>query len=133
MKTRFAFQLIFAATTLTVSVISGAHHSISMFDGRRVVKIAGTVAAFRWINPHASFELEVHGESGAFARWVVEMQPPTAMMDAGWTRDTLAVGDHVTVFANPLRKPPAAGDASRLLYAGIILANGRMLGRAGEL
>jgi hypothetical protein len=108
---------------------AGAHHSIAVFDGRRVVKIEGTVAEFRWVNPHAFFEVDgMDAVENRAGRWNVEMQAPNTMSGEGWGRDTLAAGSKVIVFANPLRNPDAAGRL-RALYVGIILPDGRTLGR----
>lgn len=106
-----------------------AHHSIAMFDGRQVVKVSGTVTAFRWVNPHAVFELDgaIDGESGS-THWVVEMQAPNTMTEVGWSRTTLAAGDRITVFANPPRDAAPVNGAHRLLYVGIILPGGVALG-----
>jgi hypothetical protein len=93
------------------------------------VKIEGTVAEFRWINPHAYIEIDGVGAGETTTnRWSVEMQAPNSMSGDGWKRDTLAAGNKVTVFANPLRTADAAG-RRRALYAGIVLPDGRTLGR----
>ena len=80
--------LLVAATIGSMGVLPvGAHHSIAKFDGSRVVRVSGVVASFRWINPHASVEIEsprAAGEGGG--RWIVEMMAPTSMMGEGWTR-----------------------------------------------
>jgi hypothetical protein len=65
-------------------------------------------------------------------RWAVEMQAPNAMMEQGWARDTLAIGDRVTIIANPLRREDAAAGAIRLLYVGVILPSGKSPGQTGE-
>lgn len=107
-----------------------AHHSIAMFDGRRVVKITGTVTGFRWINPHASIQLDAIGEGDATAvAWTVEMQAPSTLMAEGWARDTLAAGSEITLFLNPQRDAVASSAARRGLYVGVILPDGTVLGQ----
>jgi hypothetical protein len=114
------------------SGIADAHHSIAMFDHDRTVSISGTVSEFRWINPHAVIEIDgAAGDAGLATHWVVQMQAPNMMLEAGWSRDTLKTGDRVTVFANPLRATANPGSANRLQYVGIILPDGRTLGRTG--
>jgi Family of unknown function (DUF6152) len=108
-----------------------AHHSIARFDGSRVVEIPGVVSAFRWINPHASIEIESLAGNGG-EQWVVEMQAPTTMMGAGWKRDLLVAGDRITVFANPQREWNSTA-GRRGLYVGVILPDGRTLGRVEDL
>jgi hypothetical protein len=113
---------------------AGAHHSLAKFDGNQVIEIEGTVTAFRWINPHASLRIDGTAEGDApDGSWVVEMSPPNVLMGQGWTRDSLATGDKVTVFVNPPRDPTPAEDGSvRGLYVGIILADGSTLGTADD-
>jgi len=134
MRTRlFIPILIAAALASAVAKPIRAHHAIAMFDGRRVVEISGTITAFRWINPHAVFELDGRiEEESASAHWIVEMQAPNSMTEAGWSRTTLAVGDRVTVFAHPARDATPAHGANRVLYAGIILPGGLALGHTDD-
>jgi hypothetical protein len=119
-----------AATVATRG--ADAHHSIAMFDGRRVVKISGVVTGFRWINPHAVFELDGAIGESAPAHWIVEMQAPNSMTESGWSRTTLAAGDRITVFANPTRDPVPTDGTYHVLYAGIILPGGLSLGHTDD-
>lgn len=124
-----------AAVALAILAITpaGAHHSIAKFDGRRVVRISGVVTGFRWVNPHASIELDTAGaQATSKGQWIVEMQAPTTLMGEGWQRDALAIGDAVTVFVNPLREADPSAASHRGLYVGIILAGGRTLGRVEQ-
>jgi hypothetical protein len=107
-----------------------AHHSTAAFDSTAVVKIEGTVTQFRWINPHASFKVDGISE-GDFpdGLWTVEMTAPNVLINQGWKRNSLTVGDKVTVFVNPLRNAITLNDGSQGgLYVGVILADGTKLG-----
>lgn len=108
---------------------AGAHHSIARFDGTRIVKVSGVVTGFRWVNPHVSFGFS----SSDGQQWVVEMQAPSTMMIAGWTGSTLRAGDAITVFAHPVRQPDPADTSRRVLYSGVVLADGTALGCTQEL
>lgn len=133
MRPTATFALMILAAAL-VSRSADAHHSMAMFDGNRVIKVSGTVTQFRWINPHVIFEFDgtIDGESGS-VHWVVEMHAPNAMAEVGWSRTTLAVGDRITVFANPARDATPADATHHLLYTGIILPGGLALGRTDDL
>ncbi len=123
---------LLAAALISAAPIpsADAHHSIAMFDGRRVVKITGTVTGFRWINPHASIQLDAIGEGEVTpVAWTVEMQAPSTLMAEGWARDTLAAGGEITLFLNPERDGVASSAARRGLYVGVILPDGKVLGR----
>lgn len=133
--TRSVLEVLAVALVAATAVAhAGAHHSIAKFDAQRVVKVAGVVTRFRWINPHASIEIDGSGGSGpAAGRWVVEMQAPTTLMGEGWSRESLAAGDQVTVFAHPLREADPGAASSRALYVGAILPGGATLGRVEEM
>jgi hypothetical protein len=118
-----------AAAVLAIPAI--AHHSTAAFDNAQVLKIEGKVTQFRWINPHASFKVDGVAEGEAIdGVWTVEMTAPNVLINQGWTRTALKVGDQVTVFLNPLRNAITLNDGSQGgLYVGVILANGKTLGR----
>ena len=108
-----------------------AHHSTAAFDTSRVVKIEGTITQFRWINPHASIKIDgkTHGDDPDGV-WTVEMTAPNILINQGWTRTALKVGDNVTMFVNPLRNAVTLNEGSTgSLYVGVILADGSTLGR----
>ena len=120
-----------AAVAITIAVPVAAHHSTAAFDNSRVVKIEGTIKQFRWINPHASIKIEGVSEGDdPDGLWTVEMTAPNVLINEGWTRTALQVGDKVTMFVNPLREAFTLDDGSQGgLYVGIILADGSTLGR----
>jgi hypothetical protein len=133
-STRTALLALVAGTTLVAASLgappAAAHHSLAKFHGDRVIKIEGTITDFRWVNPHASFKIDGTAEGDApDGLWAIEMSPPGLLMGLGWTRDSIATGDKVTVFVNPPRDTAPAEDGSvRGLYVRIILADGRTLG-----
>jgi hypothetical protein len=110
---------------------AGAHHSTAAFDNSRVVKIEGTITQFRWINPHASIKIDGTTEGDdPDGVWTVEMTAPNVLINEGWTRTALQVGDKVTMYVNPLRNKVVLNDGSTGgLYVGVILKDGSKLGR----
>jgi len=128
MSTRRSIGLAIAAVVACAAVGSAvAHHSTAAFDTTQVVKLEGTITQFRWINPHASIKIDT-GKSGGV--WTIEMTAPNVLINDGWARDSLQVGDKVTIYANPLRNTVVLNDGSTGgLYVGVVLANGSTLGR----
>jgi hypothetical protein len=110
---------------------ASAHHSTAAFDTSRVVKIEGTITQFRWVNPHASIKIDGISEGDdPDGVWTVEMTAPNILVNQGWTRTALKVGDKVTMFVNPLRNDVELNDGSTgSLYVGVVLANGEKLGQ----
>ncbi len=120
------------AGALTWAAAASAHHSTAAFDSERVVRIEGEIKSFRWINPHASIKIEgvATGEGAADGLWTVEMTAPNVLIRQGWRRNSVREGDHVVMFANPLREAVTLNDGSQgSLYVGVILADGSTLGR----
>jgi hypothetical protein len=102
---------------------AGAHHAPAIFDQTKTITIEGTVTEFVWSNPHSWIHMDVAGEDGKLTDWVIEMNPPTYLIRAGWRSSTLQPGDEVSVVANPLRTGEPAGK-----FIAITLPDGRVLG-----
>jgi Family of unknown function (DUF6152) len=98
-----------------------AHHSFAAeYDAAQELKIAGTVTKFEWMNPHARFYLDVKNPDGTVTNWNFELGPVNILARNGWRRDSLKVGDQVSVVANP------AKDASKTANARTVtLSDGR--------
>lgn len=75
-----------------------AHHALrAEFDEHKPVSLRGIVTKLEWNNPHAFLYIDVTDKSGNITNWAVEWASPLELRQAGWTRDSLQVGDSVTV------------------------------------
>jgi len=75
-----------------------AHHSFAAeYDGKKPVTLKGVVTKVDWMNPHVYFFIDVTEENGAVSNWAFEMGPPNGLQRSGWTRNTMKIGDEVTV------------------------------------
>lgn len=75
-----------------------AHHSFaSEFDANKKATIKGAVTKVEWTNPHIFFYIDVKDDSGNVANWTIEGGSPSGLYRIGWTKDSLKVGDEVTV------------------------------------
>ena len=84
---------------LTLSGPARAHHSFAVFftADKDATSIKGTVTSFRFTNPHGTIDLLALGPNGVQENWRVETNSPSILMRRGWTRQSLAVGDTVTI------------------------------------
>jgi hypothetical protein len=98
-----------AVTAVTAGVPATAHHSFAMFDAAKTVRLSGVVHEFQWTNPHVFIELTVPDANGKPVNWSIEGGAPSALSRLGWKRNSLAVGDKVTVEINPLRSGASGG------------------------
>ena len=95
------FKLLITACALVLTAIpASAHHAFSAeFDEKMPVKMTGTVTKLEWQNPHTWFYIDVKDDSGKVTNWGMEMGSPNLLIRSGWSRNSLKVGDVVSVEA----------------------------------
>jgi len=91
-----------ASFLLGVALLSphavAAHHSFDAeFDRNKPVTLKGAVTRVDWGNPHIWVFMDVKDETGKVSNWGVEGGAPNALFRNGWRKDSLKVGDIVTV------------------------------------
>jgi hypothetical protein len=74
-----------------------AHHSIANFDTTTPIRVKGTVVQIHLINPHSFIYVEEKGADGKVRRWAAEGPGLRQATRAGFTKDTLKVGDIIEV------------------------------------
>ena len=90
--------LALAAGVILAAVPVMAHHSFAAeYDSKKPVSLKGIVTKVDWMNPHVYFYMDVTDEKGNIVNWAFEMGPPNGLQRSGWTRNTMKVGDVVTV------------------------------------
>src|SRR3954464_14065019 len=75
-----------------------AHHSVAAeFDTSKPIEFKGTIKKVDWTNPHIYTSVETKTPDGKTVVYRVEGGPPNSLFRQGWRKDTLKVGDVVTV------------------------------------
>ena len=88
---------------LAISTSAFAHHGTSRYDLAKTVTLSGTVTGFDWGNPHCLVHMDVKAESGELQHWTLELASPFTMSRAGWTKDSLMLGDMIVAETHPAR------------------------------
>jgi hypothetical protein len=98
---RFCSRILLIGFWFMVGLPAFAHHAFSAeYDADKPVKLSGTVTKVEWENPHTWFYIDVKDSAGKVENWGLEMGSPNILIRAGWGRNTLKIGDAVTVEAS---------------------------------
>ena len=108
---------VFVLSLTTFAGIARAHHSFSAeFDATKRFKFTGTVTKVEWMNPHTFFYIDVVDEkTKKVTNWAMEMGSPNGLMRLGWTRNSMKVGERVTVEGSMAKDGSPTGNANSVV------------------
>ncbi len=90
-------RLTVLAAFLMLAGTAAAHHSFAVFfDEKQTISVTGVVKDFRFKNPHGIVVLAVK-EGNKEVEWRAETNSPSVLRRRGWTKDSLKVGETITM------------------------------------
>jgi Family of unknown function (DUF6152) len=96
---RFALPLL--ALVALAMPRAGAHHSFAAeFSYDLSGTITGEVVEVLFVNPHARYFIALEGENGQEILWDAQTRSPNALFAIGWNKDTIRVGERITIEGN---------------------------------
>jgi hypothetical protein len=105
-----------------------AHHSVSAeFDTTKPISFTGTIKKVEWTNPHIYTQVETKGPDGKMVVYRVEGSAPNSLYRQGWRKDSLKVGETVTVTGIRAKRD----DSFNVGNATITTADGRRMFAGG--
>jgi hypothetical protein len=123
MKFALTAGLIFAAVMPAL-----AHHSFEAeyFDDKTAT-LTGFVTKIDWQNPHAYIFLNAQNADGTVKEMRFELGPPYALVRGGWKKETVKIGDKITVEGAAVAKDPRNNWVGAMQTTTLILASGQKL------
>ena len=119
----FSVVLLLAGMFVVAASASAHHNPKPMYEANNIM-LMGTVTEYEFANPHSIISIVVRTDSGATEEWHAEFLPPSEMIRAGWSKETLKPGDQVTMTGRPGRH------AQRIMWLEtLVTPDGRKLGR----
>ena len=120
-------RMLIAIALVAAGVPALAHHSFDAeFDSNKLANISGFVTKVDWQNPHAFVYIDSTDDKGTVKSYKVEMGPPYALVRGGWKKDTVKIGDKVTVEGAALAKDGSSA-AGSMPTTMMVLSTGQKL------
>ena len=99
MSNRFGLPLLAVAALAMPRVY--AHHSFAAeFHYDRSGTITGEVVEVLFVNPHARYFIAIEDENGNEILWDAQTRSPNALFAIGWNKDSIRVGERITIEGN---------------------------------
>jgi hypothetical protein len=90
--------LLFVLAAALCAASAYAHHSFgAQYDSTKPVKLDGVVTRLEWTNPHVYIFIDVADKKGKVTNWGFEMGPPHMLQKAGWKKNSLALGEQISI------------------------------------
>ena len=118
MKNKMGAGVLGAVVLFVATGSLWAHHSDAVYDLTRLVKIKGSITEHQFINPHQIISMKVKDLNGRVVVWQLVGASVARNRAAGWTKDSLKVGEEVTVWGFPFKDGRPNLQWERIVKAG---------------
>jgi hypothetical protein len=118
MRTKFVVVAVGIALLASVPAVMAHHSFAAEFDSSKPFSMTGKVTKVEWMNPHTFFYIDVVDEAGKVTNWAMEMGSPNGLMRQGWSRNSMKIGDEVTVEGSLAKDGSPTGNARSVTLDG---------------
>jgi hypothetical protein len=91
-----ALRLLPVALLMLAGVsVTQAHHSFAaQYDNTKPVNMTGALTKLEWTNPHVYIYIDVtDATTKKVTNWAFEMGPPHMLQKSGWKKNSLKIGE----------------------------------------
>lgn len=110
-------RALVGASVIALGLLGGpvsGHHGTSSYEtGGELLTLSGTVTEFVWSNPHVFLLFDVMDDNDNVVHWAGEMNSPTVLRRAGWSRTVFEPGDEITLSLRPSKAGAPVGLITR--------------------
>jgi hypothetical protein len=117
MKNRLVAAFVLTGGVLVVGSPVLAHHGNAAYADTITEFKQATVTKVAWANPHALINFDAKNAKGEIVHMVVETAAPQALRLIGWSKDSVAPGDVVTVRMYVAKNGNPAGRLNKIILA----------------
>ena len=117
MKNRLLAAFGVAVGFLTVCGPVLAHHGNAAYADTITEFKQAKVTKLLWSNPHALISFDAKNDKGEVVHMVVETAAPQALRLIGWSKDSVAPGDVITVRMYVAKNGNPAGRLNKIILA----------------
>jgi hypothetical protein len=123
MRFGMGLSLFIAAVTPAL-----AHHSFEAeYWDDKTATLTGYVTKIDWQNPHAYIYFNTQIADGSMKEMRFELGPPYALVRGGWKKETVKIGDKITVEGAAVAKDPKNNWVGAMQTTSLTTATGQKL------
>jgi hypothetical protein len=105
-----------------------AHHSFEAeYWDDKTATLTGYVTKIDWQNPHAYIYFNTQLADGSMKEMRFELGPPYALVRGGWKKETVKIGDKITVEGAAVAKDPKNNWVGAMQTTSLTTATGQKL------
>jgi hypothetical protein len=101
---RTVLGALFVTVVLAAVPVAAHHNGTAKYDPNKPITFTGKVTKVEWMNPHIYYYVDVTDAGGKVTNYAIEGAPPGGLYRAGVKKDSLKVGDTITVSGFLARK-----------------------------